>query len=411
MRVLNIISQRPDSTGSGIYLQQMMSHAAAGGHVNHLVCGLNGTESIELHGIEPTDITVVGFETINHPAPLVGMSDVMPYPSRTFSSLGSADLDHYLERFRHAVHSAIARFRPTIIHTHHLWLVSSIVKDLAPEIPVAASCHGSDLRQFHQCPGLRSLVMEGCRKIERICCLTADQKKEIAALYRIEESRIGIVGAGYDEDLFNGRNRPERTAEVPTIMYAGKLSRAKGVPWLLRALKSFGPLPFHLHLVGGGYGPEYRLCIEEAKSLGARVSIHGSLPQNELADLMRRSDLFILPSLFEGLPLVVLEALACGCRVLATDLPGCREIARRLPEGSIDLISAPATLDSATTLPADEHHFIDDLRIALHPYLQGREKNRSGSPAGVDLAYFNWESVFRRIEKIWQDMLSIYQHC
>jgi glycosyltransferase involved in cell wall biosynthesis len=387
-----------------------MDHASAHGYVNFLVCGLNGTGSLELNGVGPENIEVVGFETTDNPGPLIGMSDVMPYPSRTFKSLRSADLHDYLERFSQAVGAAITRFKPDIIHTHHLWLVSSIVKDLAPDTPVAASCHGSDLRQFHQCPDLRSQVIEGCRKIERICCLTADQQAEIAALYGIDKSRIAIVGAGYDARLFNARSRPERADQPPTIIYAGKLSRAKGIPWLLRALKLFEPLPFHLHLVGSGYGPEYRHCIEAAKRFGTRVSIHGSLPQSDLADLMRLSDLFILPSLFEGLPLVVLEALACGCRVIATDLPGCREIASRLSDRSIDLIPAPVTLDWATSLIADEQHFIEALSQALRPYLQSNEKRSKRLPDAVDLAYFNWESVFRRIEHIWRKMSSRYRH-
>jgi len=410
MKILNIISQRPDSTGSGIYLQQIMAKAQAGGHTNFLVCGLNGTSPVESYGVDPSQIRAVNFETPDNPEPLLGMSDVMPYPSRTFRSLSPADIESYLERFRSAINAAVSCFKPDVIHTHHLWLVSSTIKDLAPEIPVAVSCHGSDLRQFHQCPNLCSAVADGCRKIERVCCLTASQQNEIAALYGIDKARIEIVGGGYDDTIFNPHHRTTGIKKPCTIIYAGKLSSAKGVPWLLRALKSLEHMAFHLHLVGSGYGPEYHQCIEEAKSLGSQVTIHGPLAQEELAGLMRLSDIFILPSLFEGLPLVVLEALACGCKVITTDLPGCREIAQRLPEGCIDLIGAPVTVDAATSHPGDEHHFVEDLILKLLPYLQGRAPNFSHIPNSADLDYFSWDSVFRRIEDIWIEMVSSLRH-
>lgn len=410
MRILNVISQRPDSTGSGIYLQQIMAHAGASGHVNYLVCGLNGSGTVELPGLDPSHVSAVRFETPGNPHSLVGMSDVMPYPSRTFSSLGPADIDSYLDHFKSAIASALALFKPDVIHTHHLWLVSSIIKDLAPEIPVAVSCHGSDLRQFHQCPSLGASVSRGCRKIERVCSLTASQHDEIAALHGIEKRCMNVVGAGFDEQLFNLEERPRKNKDRCTILYAGKLSYAKGVPWLLRALKSLERFEFHLHLAGSGQGHEYRRCIEEAGELGSRVTIHGPLPQNELAGLMRLSDIFILPSLFEGLPLVVLEALACGCRVIATDLPGCREIAGRLPDGSVSLLPAPVTLDAATCRPADEHHFTDDLARALRPHM--RDKTCSGSHllSSADLDYFSWKSVYRRIEKTWIEIVSSSRH-
>jgi len=410
VRILNVISQRPDSTGSGIYLQQIMAQAWASGHDNYLVCGLNGSAPVELPGIDPSHVSVVRFETPKNPQALVGMSDVMPYPSRRFSSLGPADIDSYLDHFRSAIGSALACFKPDVIHTHHLWLVSSIIKDLAPEIPVAVSCHGSDLRQFHQCPSLAVSVSRGCRKIERVCCLTARQHDEIAALYGIEKCFISIVGAGFDDRIFNLENRMPGNNDRCTIVYAGKLSSAKGVPWLLRALKALERFPFHLHLAGSGQGREYHHCIEEAGKLGSQVTIHGPLPQNELAGLMRLSDIFILPSLFEGLPLVVLEALACGCRVIATDLPGCREIAQRLPEGSVDLVPAPVTLDAATSHPADERHFTDDLIRALRPYMHDKPNSGGHVLTRTDLDYFSWKSVYQRIEKIWIEVVSNSRH-
>jgi glycosyltransferase involved in cell wall biosynthesis len=70
----------------------------------------------------------------------------------------------------------------------------------------------------------------------------------------------------------------------------------------------------HLRLAGSGSGDEAHKCLEMAKNAGVAITVHGRISQQELAKLMGRCHIFILPSFFEGLPLVLLEALASGCR-------------------------------------------------------------------------------------------------
>lgn len=55
------------------------------------------------------------------------------------------------------------------------------------------------------------------------------------------------------------------------------------------------------------------------------VEFLGKLPQPELAKEYQRSDIFVLPSFFDGLPLTVIEAIACGDKVVVTDLPGIQD--------------------------------------------------------------------------------------
>jgi glycosyltransferase involved in cell wall biosynthesis len=118
---------------------------------------------------------------------------------------------------------------------------------------------------------------------------------------------------------------------------------------------------------------------------------------------MRNSQIFILPSLYEGLPLVVLEALACGCTVIATDLPGTREIKNRLETNRLILIEKPTQLCSDASLPADEERFIDALHHSLENLLsQPRVDNDSESK----LSYFSWASVFSRVQESWFNMLN-----
>ena len=401
IRILHVISQRPDSTGSGIYLQALLKQSARHGYDNALVAAIQADWSPAPSGIKVENCHLVEFAGGSCPETIVGMSDVMPYPSRKFQDLDPEALKRYLEMFTGQLSRAVSAYQPDIIHSHHLWLLSSIIKKHFPDIPLITSCHGSDLRQFKLCTHLRDQVREGCSNIDRILALSAEQRDEIIVSYQFPGNKIDIAGAGYDTDIFHagaGSEEPEND----NILYAGKLSRAKGVPWLLRAVGEITHHRCHLHLVGGGSGAELQECITAAAALAASCSRHGRGSQPELSSLMRRSSIFILPSLHEGLPLVVLEALACGCTVIATDLPGTREIQKHLKTRQLLLIKKPTVVDTDATLLADEQQFVASLRLSLEQVL-GRQK--TGSLKQSDLSYFSWESVFRRIEKSWLKIL------
>ena len=87
MKILHIISQRPECTGSGIYLQAIMKQAALKGYTNHLVAGIPDATTPDPDIIDHNLCTFVRFETDKLPFPVTGMSDVMPYESSRFSEM------------------------------------------------------------------------------------------------------------------------------------------------------------------------------------------------------------------------------------------------------------------------------------------------------------------------------------
>ncbi len=397
IKILHVISQRPDSTGSGIYLQAILKQSARSGYDNALVAAIQAGRSHAPADIKEENCHLVEFGAGSCPETIVGMSDVMPYPSRKFQDLDAETLEQYLEMFTEPLSKAVSAHQPDLIHSHHLWLLSSIIKKRFPDIPLITSCHGSDLRQFRLCAHLRDQVRKGCSRIDRVLALSAEQKDEIIASYKFPGNKIDIAGAGYDTDIFH-RGGSSEESESLTILYAGKLSRAKGVPWLLRAMGEITHHRCHLHLVGGGSGAELEECITAAAALASGCSLHGMVSQHELSSLMRRSSIFILPSLHEGLPLVVLEALACGCTVIATDLPGTREIQKHLKTGQLLLIKKPTVVDTDASLLAEEKQFVDCLCLSIEQVL---DRQKIAPVKQSELSYFSWESVFRRVEKSW----------
>lgn len=406
MKILHLISQHPESTGSGFYLQNLIRQAAAAGHQNFLIAGMTGERIPRLPGIDPEHCCFVRFDEgeLNFAVP--GMSNVMPYPSSRFDALTSEQIAVYERVFAETIRDAVQEFSPDILHSHHLWLVSALARRLLPHIPMVTSCHSTDLRQFVMCPHLRQRVLPGCLKIGRVLALSQDQRDKIKKIFAIEDHRIDIVGGGYDKELFSPGKKPQ----PPPIhlLYAGKLSLAKGVDWLLRTFIGLEDSRLHLHLAGSGSGEEAQLCLQLAKQAGDRVTIHGRINQQELARLMGLCHIFILPSFYEGLPLVLLEALAAGCRIIATDLPGCRELLAKAGPDLVHFVNLPAlpTIDR----PDPKDWDILEIRLAAAISEMAERVRITPSPALAEISEitsaFSWQAVFARIVESYEKAMA-----
>jgi glycosyltransferase involved in cell wall biosynthesis len=405
MKILHILSQRPDSTGSGYYIQNIIRLAEKAGHRNHLLAALPLGEEMQPSALVSTTMEFVRFSggDLNYAMP--GMSDVMPYDSSKFCELTEEQITSYEDVFAEKIRKAAKMFQPDIVHSHHLWLATAVARRVLPEMPLVTTCHSTDLRQFMQCRDVRSRVLCHCRGIDRILSLGRDQTAKIADLYGIKKNRIDIVGGGFNPELFSREDKP-----IPPpiqILYAGKLSYAKGVDLLLDSCMGLNTLPLHLHLAGSGTGEEQAHCLKLAKQLGADVSVHGRIEQHRLARLMGICHLFILPSFFEGLPLVLLEALSSGCRIITTDLPGCRELLAQADANLVEFIQLPLMERIDRPFPGDVERLRSDLAGAIQKMVQRILQEPTVGQAEIDrlVSSYTWDSVFARIETTYRKVI------
>jgi len=405
MKILHLISQLPDLTGSGKYLQALLRLSAKAGHENFLVAGIQDDFSLDSRIMDKTRTLYVRFHGKRIEYFIPGMSDVMPYSSSVFSTLSAQQLNVYEKAFKETIETVVRQFKPDIIHSHHLWLVSAFAAEVAPSLPLVVSCHGTCLRQLFLCPHLGSKPALLAEKVRGIMALSRAQEQEILSTYPAAKGKTHVVGAGFDATLFF----PGKKSIPPPVelLYAGKLSKSKGVPWLLQSLKAIDALPWQLHLAGGGSGEEKKLCMELAQGFGGKVVVHGALGHPELAALMKRVHLFVLPSFFEGLPLVLMEALASGCFVVTTALPGTKEVlcdSEGFPGHGVTLIDLPELADVDTPHESDRPFLVEtlakNLAYLIEGFMDGSITNK-GTADPITSA-LTWEKVFERIEEVYQ---------
>lgn len=130
---------------------------------------------------------------------------------------------------------------------------------------------------------------------------------------------IKIVIPNYvDTDVFKPLNIQKRNG---SICFVGRLTEQKNLFSLFEAMTA---LPYTLTIVGSGYQRE--VLENYAKEKGINVEFLGNLPNSELPNMLNQHEIFILPSLYEGMPKTLLEAMACGLPVIGTDVGGIREV-------------------------------------------------------------------------------------
>ena len=356
MRILHITAQKPSSTGSGVYLKQL---ARAIGDLfvsddseQGILAGVYASDLRDTEQtLAPDGIRLypVIFDSQALPFPIFGMSDVMPYPSSQYRSMTDEQYSAFASAFLSEADRAVKELDPDVILCHHLYLLTALIRERFTDIPVYGFCHNTDLMQRRSHDLASDLIGKQIPRLDGIFALHGDQRTEIASLYDMDPDRITVVGAGYDPSLFNVKGRlPAGPQHMTRLIFAGKLSEAKGVPSLLRAMSLVDdPSAYTLTLAGSaGEQAEEQEILELAGRCPVSVTFAGRLSQAELAVLYRKNDLFVLPSFHEGLPLSVIEALACGLGVVVSDLPGLRDwLQSHIPDAPVNYVSLPGPDD------------------------------------------------------------------
>lgn len=203
-------------------------------------------------------------------------------------------------------------------------------------VPAVITAVGSDINEAAG-SGLRLRMTRSALRQARYATAKSTLLGEKIILMGVEPGRVHYTPNGVDTSLFHPRDKTacrEMLGLSPSgriVLFVGKFRPVKGIRYLLEALHILdkqGKLDFDTALIGSG--PEERdyRRIVEARGLSRRVLFAGNRSHEEVALWMGASDLFCLPSLKEGMPNVVLEALAGGLPVAASRVGAIPELVK-----------------------------------------------------------------------------------
>ncbi|MEG0722534.1 MAG: glycosyltransferase family 4 protein [Lachnospiraceae bacterium] len=392
MRILSITAQKPNSTGSGVYLSELVKEFEALGAEQAVVVGIESGEKAEFS--PSVKMHPVYYRTKELPFAVLGMSDEMPYESTKYSAMTTLMVEQFQQAFLKRIQEVVESFQPDIILCHHLYLLTAMVREAFSDQIVMGICHGTGLRQLKKNPLKKDYIQQYIGGLDQVLALHQEQKSDIIRIFGVEPDRITVIGSGYNAQIFKEEGNPEKKNGI-SLIYAGKLSEKKGVMSLLRSLSylSYPENELELSLAGGHASPEEFDCIcKQIKEAKYPVHLLGKLTQPDLAKAFQRSDVFVLPSFSEGLPLVVLEALGCGAKVVCTDLPGVQQwMEQHLPGNQITYVTPPTCCNADEPREEELPRFEKELARAVErsialPYQ--RETN---------LHQLTWKAVCQRI--------------
>ncbi len=342
MRILSITAQKPDSTGSGVYLTELVKEFALRGHEQAVVAGIYQEDQAEFP--DGVSFYPVYFCSESLPFPIAGMSDEMPYPSTRYCDMTPEMVKRFLQEFLVVTERAVEDLEPDLILCHHLYLLTAAVRERFLEYQVFGFCHNTDLRQMRKTDLERGFIREQIRRLDQIFVPQKAQEEGVRDIYGVSLEKLTRAGMGYNSTIFRETGKKPYDG-ITRLVFAGKIAEKKGVVSLLRSLSLLccRKESLELYLAGStGNDTEYEKITELAEKCPYRVEFLGRLSQPALSRIYNQCDIFVLPSFFEGIPLTAIEALACGNRVVMTDLPGIREwMLEVAPEADIRYVRLP----------------------------------------------------------------------
>ena len=233
------------------------------------------------------------------------------------------------------------------------------------------------------------------KHIDKIIAVSDDIKTFFVEKRGIEADKIITIPYGVDLDLYSCRNGVKKREELnlnafdPVIGVVGHLSEVKGHTYLIEAApkicKKFPDVKF----VFAGSGPQRETLEKQVKNLNLSSNFHFLGVRRDIPELLNIIDIFVLPSLFEGLPNVILEAMASSKPVVASAVGGIPEAVQHQVTGLLVPPKDPDALADAIL------KMLADREWATNMGKEGRKRVEE---------FFSIENEVKKIQQVYDDL-------
>jgi starch synthase len=252
---------------------------------------------------------------------------------------------------------------------------------------------------------------------DAVIAVSAGMRADILRSYpAIDPARVQVVHNGIDLERWRRSENPDAVRALgidpdrPSVVFVGRITRQKGLPYLLAAAKL---LPPEVQLVLCAGAPDTPEILAEVQAGVAELQqtrtgvvwIEQLLSQPELAAVLSAATTFVCPSIYEPLGIVNLEAMACGAPVVGTATGGIPEV---VADGLTGRLVPIEQADDGTGTPLDPERFIADLAAALTGVVADPIAARLMGEAGRLRAEseFSWTTIAARTRAIYESLLT-----
>lgn len=392
MKILHVLAQLPSRTGSGVYYSNMIEGFKVYNYEQKAIFGYQDEFAWDI--LDDKDQYPVVFKSEELPFPIVGMSDVMPYENTLYSSMTEEMVNIWKEAFRKRLEKVKKEFNPDVIFAHHLWILTSLVREVFPDTKIVGLCHNTDLRQAKMNPHIKDKYVDKIHELDSIFSASEKQKDEIVEVYGIDRDKIIAVGGGFNQDVFYPLKEKEYDEKI-RLVFCAKIDPSKGIYELIEVYKSLGLGDVTLDIIGNP-NEENKKKIEQYIKEDSSISLYNVRDQVALGDELRKKDIFLMPSYYEGLGLMAIESLACGLYVVTTEIEALMTLlGKEIKEsGIIKYIRLPRIYDTDKPFREDLPQFKEDLRKSILSQIEKvREKRECHKEMEDKIKSFSWEGL------------------
>ncbi|WFE61019.1 glycogen synthase [Micromonospora sp. WMMD712] len=248
---------------------------------------------------------------------------------------------------------------------------------------------------------------------DAIIAVSAGMRADVLAAYpAVDPDRVKVVYNGIDTAQY----APDPGTDVvdrlgidparPSVVYVGRITKQKGLPYLLRAARE---LPEDTQLVLLAGAPDTAEIAAEVEGLVAELRAKRSgvvwvaemLPKHEVIQVLTHATVFVCPSVYEPMGIVNLEAMACETAVVATATGGIPEV---VADGETGLLVPIEQAADGSGTPLDPQRFVADLAAAINRVLADPAKaatlGRAGRVRAVE--HFSWDAIAARTVEVYR---------
>ncbi|MFF2276332.1 glycogen synthase [Agromyces sp. NPDC058126] len=252
---------------------------------------------------------------------------------------------------------------------------------------------------------------------DAVIAVSEGMRRDILRAYpALDPSKVDVVVNGIDLTDWAPSHDADAVRVLgvdpdrPSIVFVGRITRQKGLPYLLRAARL---LPPEVQLVLCAGAPDTDEIMAEVTALvdGLRTERDGvvwidrHLPRHELTALLTAATTFVCPSIYEPLGIVNLEAMACGAPVVGTATGGIPEV---VDDGVTGVLVPIEQADDGTGTPLDPERFVRDLADALTRVVADPARAAEMGAAGRRRAetHFAWDTIAARTIEVYERVLA-----